>query len=353
MKKWRVAGINFDQLHMEQLLRLVGGDMRAELVGLCDDMPERMAPAASEHGVPADALFTDVDECMTRTRPDLVILCPAAGRRVELVEKIAKYDCAVILDKPFAVSVEQARRMVELLGSERTFVVNWPLGFYPEHRLAKETIDRGVIGNVREVHYFGGNRGPIYVREGDERDATPEEKAQSWWYGIESGGSLMDYLGYGVTLGAWFMDCRLPEDVMTVTDAASPSQVDEHSVTVARFKGGISTYRTRWGTITDPWLIQTQPKSGFIVVGEKGTIASYDYEGGIHVQTRREPQPVWLAADEATVPRLNIVQYMIDCLANGQGVTGPCSAKISLVGQQVMDAAKRSAREGKAVSPKG
>ena len=38
-----------------------------------------------------------------------------------------------------------------------------------------------------------------------------QEKASSWFYQkSKGGGSLQDYLGYGTTLGTWFMGGRAP-----------------------------------------------------------------------------------------------------------------------------------------------
>ena len=47
-KKFRIAGINFDHFHMGDLLRMVHEHPDAEIVGICDEQPERMARGAAE-----------------------------------------------------------------------------------------------------------------------------------------------------------------------------------------------------------------------------------------------------------------------------------------------------------------
>ena len=94
----------------------------------------------------------------------------------------------------------------------------------------------------------------------------------------KGGGSLLDYLGYGVTLGSWFLNGRVPIEVTCVCDEPAGLHVDEHSITIARYDFGVSKFETRWGTYTDPWIHQPQPKCGFVLVGTEGTISSYDYE---------------------------------------------------------------------------
>ena len=109
----------------------------------------------------------------------------------------------------------------------------------------------------------------------------------------------------GVTLGAWFHGGRAPIEVTTVVDEPPGLEVDEHSITVARYVVGLSKYETRWGTFSDPWTHQPQPKCGFVVVGREGTISSYDYEPTIRVQTKAQPEAHDLPVDTLQAPRRN------------------------------------------------
>ena len=47
MSKLKVVGINFDHMHMGDLLRQVQEHPDAEIVGICDEQPERMATTAA------------------------------------------------------------------------------------------------------------------------------------------------------------------------------------------------------------------------------------------------------------------------------------------------------------------
>jgi glucose-fructose oxidoreductase len=122
-------------------------------------------------------------------------------------------------------------------------------------------------------------------------------------------------------------------------------EVDEHSLTVARYPNGLSKFETRWGTYTDPWTHQPQPKCGFVLVGTEGTLSSYDYEKTVRIQTPRQPEGVDLPVPKLTAPLSNPVEYFLHCLAEGTSVEGPLSPAISRVGQQIVDTAFRSAQE--------
>jgi len=354
MKNWKIAGLSFDHMHMGDLLRMAHEHPRAEIVGLCDEDPARMADAARRFGVPAGRQYTDHRRCLEETAPDIAILCPATARHAEWVERVAPYGAHVLVEKPMAASLADADRMIRAMeATGKTLVINWPIVWVPAHRTAMRLVDEGAIGRVVGVHYHGGNRGPLrHLAEKAEvsEEEAARQKAGSWWYRRESGGgSLLDYLGYGATLGTWFHGGRAPLEVTTVVDEPAGLEVDEHSVTVARYESGLSKFETRWGTFTDPWTHQTQPKCGFVVTGTEGTIASYDYEGVVRLQTRAEPEIHELPADELHAPQQNPIQYLIHCLETGEPVAGPLSPALSRTGQRIVDSAVLSAREKRTV----
>ena len=78
-KIWRIAGINFDHFHMGDLLRMAVEHPHVELVGINDEKPDRMQEAIGKLGVPRERSFTDYRACLVKTKPDVVILCPAAS----------------------------------------------------------------------------------------------------------------------------------------------------------------------------------------------------------------------------------------------------------------------------------
>jgi glucose-fructose oxidoreductase len=355
MKTYRFAGVNFDHMHMGDLLRRVQDHPNAEIVGIADESAARMEEAAQGFGLPAERVFTDYRRCLEETRPDVVILCPATGRHAEWTEKVAPFGAHVLMEKPFAGSLAEADRMIAAVKKAgRQLLINWPLRWVAAHVTTKRLIDEGVIGQVIEVHFYDGNRGPlrhladkVEVSEDDAR----RRLADSWFYKkSEGGGSMLDYLGYGVTLGTWFRNGEAPIEVTAVARPSDHFDIDDQSMTIARYARGLSKFETRWGTFTDPWITQPQPKCGFVIVGTAGTIASYDYEKTIRVQTREQPEGREVAVDELKAPGQNVIQYFINCLETGAPIEGPLSPEISRIGQQIVDSAIKSAAERRTVA---
>ncbi|MBI5092081.1 MAG: Gfo/Idh/MocA family oxidoreductase [Candidatus Hydrogenedentes bacterium] len=355
MKTWRVAGINFDHMHMGDLLRQAHEHPSAEIVGISDETLERMQSVITNFGIAPERVFTDYRRCIEATKPDIVILCPATAKHGEWTEKVAPFGTHIIMEKPFAASLPEANRMIAAVkATGKQLAINWPLRWYPPHVTTKRLIDEGRIGDVIEVHYYDGNRGPMW-HVADKVENTPEvvarEKGKSWFYRkADGGGSLLDYLGYGVTLGTWYHGGRAPIEVTSMVDEPAGLEVDEHSVTIARYASGLSKYETRWGTFTDPWTLQPQPKCGFVVVGSKGTISSYDYEKTIRVQTPDCPEGKEIPVDALEAPNRHPIEYVIDRLETGKPIEGPLSPIIARIGQQIVDTAIQSAREKRSVS---
>ena len=213
MAKYGVLGISFDHMHMGDLLRQVAEHPDAEIAGIFDPDRARMQSAIDTFGIPEERVFVDLDACLAATRADLAIVCSATSAHADTVETIAPHGLHVMVEKPFAASVADARRMIEAMAeSGRRLAINWPAAWSPPHNAAKRLIDEGAIGELIEIHYYGGNRGPLFHLADKvevSRDEVEAQKASSWWYRKASGGgSLLDYLGYGTTLGTWYMGGR-------------------------------------------------------------------------------------------------------------------------------------------------
>jgi len=354
-RKWKIAGINFDHFHMGDLLRMAAQHPDAEIVGVSDEDLSRVATAVEKLSIPADRVFADWRKCLEETQPDLVILCPATGNHALWTENVARYGVNILMEKPFAANLADADRMTTAMGKTgKILAINWPLRWVPAHATAKRLIDAGAIGEVLEVHYYDGNRGPMrHLADKVEvpLEIADREKAKSWFYKKEAGGgSMLDYLGYGTTLGTWYMNGRAPIEVTAVVDEPAGLEVDEHSVTIARYETGLSKFETRWGTLTDSWTFQPQPKCGFVLVGASGTIASYDYEKTVRLQTNAEPAGRDVPADELAPGFGNPIEYVLQCLQTAAPVEGPLSPRIARIGQQIVDSAVLSARERRTVA---
>ncbi|SIN86909.1 Gfo/Idh/MocA family protein [Vannielia litorea] len=345
----KIAGISFDHMHMGDLLRMVHAHPEAEICALYDPDRAKMQAAVAAFDVPEERVFTDLDAALG-TAPDLAILCSSTASHAEMAERIAPTGTNLFVEKPFAATAADARRMIAAMaaGGGR-MAINWPLRWVESHVTAKEIIEAGTIGELLEVRSYGGNRGPLF-HLADKVEVTPEEverqKPESWWYKKASGGgSLLDYLGYGATLGTWYMEGAAPLEVTCVIDETPGIEVDQHSITICRYATGLSRMETRWGTFTDPWITQPQPRCGFTFIGSDGTLVSHDYADHVTLQTRARPEIHAVPVTPLPAGETNPIEYVLSRLRSGAPIEGPLDPALCLTAQRIIDTAAKSAAE--------
>lgn len=353
----KIVGLSFDHMHMGDLLRQSFEHPDAQIVGVADTNSNNVAAvqsAARNFGLTPDQVFDDYASCLEQTRPDIAVLCPAIADHARLTELAASFGAHVLVEKPFAFSLSDADRMIaacEQNGVE--LAINWPSVWFPVYDTANRVITQGTIGKVTEVHHYGGNSGPLKHLadkvEVGEQEAN-RRKNESWFYKkAAGGGSLIDYMGYGATLGTWFLGGAAPMQISTMWDIPPGLEVDEHSLTAAKYATGISKFETRWGTFSNPWQLQPQPRCGFNIVGEGGTISAYDYDDFVRVQTASHPEGVEIPAQKLVFPNSNPIEHFIAHI-QGRAELHPClTPRVCRIGQQIVDTAIASATQERAL----
>lgn len=347
----RVIGVGFDHMHIGDQLKTAIDHPEVEVVGAYDTSPERMAGVLADLGLDVPA-STDLGELVAQTKPDLAFVCSTTADHPGLVKQLAAAGVHCILEKPFGDSLGAVEEMVRAGAEAGTLVlVNWPLAWYPSHRTAYRLVSDGVIGDVQQVHFYDGNRGPLkHGHAKIELDETEEGRQSSWWYSkAAGGGSLRDYLGYGVTLGVWFRGGGLPEAVTSAWHVPAGLEVDEQSVTIAHYPTGLSVFETRWGTGSDPWTRQPQPSCGFVLNGTNGSISSWDFDDGVTLQLADGPHER-VPLDEIAPEDANALANVVAHLRTGRPLDLPLTAHISAEGHRIVEAAARSAESRVTVS---
>jgi len=278
-RTFRLIGVGFDHMHIGDQLTVATMHPQIDLVGVWDRDETRARAVLNDLSL--DCRYTsDLAELITLSQADIAVVCSTTAEYPELVEMLASAGIHAVIEKPMANSLIAAERLLASAHQHGVILAtNWPLAWYPSHRTLYRLVSEGTIGRVEQVHFYDGNRGPLYHSHGKKEVVpTTSEKAESWWYQPESGGgSMRDYLGYGTTLATWLRQGQMPTAVTAAWHIPSGLRVDEQSVTVGHYADGLSVFQTRWGTFTDPWTQQPQPGCGFVVTGTAGSIASWDY----------------------------------------------------------------------------
>lgn len=124
-----------------------------QVVAACDPSEEAQRAAREEFGIPF--VTGELDALLERDDIDIIDLAVHAAQRLPLVERIVKAKKPILSQKPFAMKMEDAVRMVELCEEAGVpLMVNQQARWAPAHRALRVLLDRGVIGHVYSVTHF-------------------------------------------------------------------------------------------------------------------------------------------------------------------------------------------------------
>ena len=127
-----------------------------QVVAACDVVAERARRLAADFDIPS--WTTRIEEVLERSDVHIVDLAVHPGDRMALVAKIAAAGKHILSQKPFALSLADARRMVALCNEAGiTLMINQQARWAPAHRALRVLLDRGVLGRLYSVVYLNRN----------------------------------------------------------------------------------------------------------------------------------------------------------------------------------------------------
>lgn len=186
-----VAGLTHGHVsaHLREWQRLDN----ATVVGYAETDPELRAKYAER--LAGATAFDSLERLLDEARPDILSVCNETINHVTVVEAAAARGVHCILEKPMAISLQQAQRM--LIAATRygvQIIVNWPTHWGNRQVLAAlRLVQDGAIGRLYEVRHRGGSTKPT-AREADA--------FFRWLYQptINGAGAYADYCGYGIDM---------------------------------------------------------------------------------------------------------------------------------------------------------
>jgi len=137
-------------------IREVRASPEFELVGCVDTDREALA-AVENLSVPASSCFQDLNEAIDRTSCRAVIVATSADQHVGPCESSIARDLPVLVEKPFALSLTDARRLVQLSEQQKVpLLVAQNYRYLRSFRAARRIIAEARLGAVHLIscQYF-------------------------------------------------------------------------------------------------------------------------------------------------------------------------------------------------------
>ena len=117
----------------------------ADLAAVVDPVEGARAWATTELRLPRDWAFAALDDAIEEVGPDAVlVITPPETHRTAVLTALAA-GCHVLVEKPLATTIEDARELVAAERANRLLVVSQNYRFRPPARAAQEAIADGVL----------------------------------------------------------------------------------------------------------------------------------------------------------------------------------------------------------------
>jgi len=334
----RVAIVGLVHGHVHGFLSQYQHRPEMEIVAVVEPDPKLRSAAATRYGFQAAQLFADLDEMIAKTHAQAVLVYTSTYDHRRIVETCAHHGVHVMMEKPLAVSLEDALAMQKAARAGNIHVlVNYETSWYPSNHAAYDLVRNGSLGDVRKVVVHDGHKGP--------KEIGVEPEFLSWLTDpkLNGGGALFDFGCYGADLMTWLMDGQRPQTVTAVTQQIKPeiySRVDDEATVVLTYPKALAIIQASWN-----WPIDRKDMEVYGQTGQAITVKRED----IRVHRAGENQEQQLAAKPIPAPYDDELSYLRAVIVDGAKEDVLSSLDTNVTVTEILDAARRSAKEGKTI----
>src|SRR5580704_15285188 len=179
-----------------------------QIFGIAEPDSKLSAFYESKFALAHNIFFASVEEMLDKSKPQAVLVYTNTFDHRSVVEVCARHGVPVMMEKPLAVSIEDARTMQAAAQRGKIQVlVNYETTWYRSNRAAYDLVRENAIGDIRKVVIHDGHSGP--------KEINVEPWFLAWLTDpkLNGAGALFDFGCYGADLMTWLMDNQRPDTV--------------------------------------------------------------------------------------------------------------------------------------------
>jgi predicted dehydrogenase len=311
--------------------QILGGQGLVEVTYACDRREERESIMRQRYHVPT--FTTDPAILLASEQVDAVLVLTSMPEHGRLAIQALQAGKHVLVEKPMAVTLEEAQALVEASQNSQGLLVCAPfVTLSPTYRTILARVQRGDIGRVISARARYGHAGPTWG---------------SWYY--QNGGAIFDLAPYNLaSLTGLLGPARR---VLAMTGTAIPDRIVDGAATLSKVEDNahilIDFGDAIFAVVTTGFTMQQYRCPALELYGSSGTLQmmgdDWDPEGYELFQNSagawqiyKETDPGWLWTDG--------LRHLVECIQNGQKpLVTPEQAYHVL---EIMVKAKLSGRDG-------
>ena len=336
-----IFGLSHDQAG--GFLTVLRSHADASLVAIVETNQNLIAKYKSRFNLDQSLFFNDFASMQAKTHPQAVAVFDPTVEHRGVVEDCAARGIDVLLEKPLAINLAEARLIAAAAAKGHIqVIVDFETTWYPGNQTAYEIVrNRRGIGAVRKIVVRAGHRGPKEIGCSPEFLAWLTDPAQS------GGGALIDFGCYGANLLTWLMDGELPASVTAVTQHIRPqiyTNVEDEATVVLEYPGTHAIIEASWNWPYEVRDLQIYGSDGYVLVPQPDVVRVRK-AGSAESQIKILPPP----EGEGTSDDLS---YFLAVIRRQIQPSGMASLDLNLKVMEIMDAARESARTGRRIELK-
>ena len=308
-----------------------------QIVGIAEPDRQLAAKYAAKFGLDQSLLFSDLEDMLRKTHPQAVLAYTDTYDHRRVVEICARYGVHVMMEKPLAVSAEDAHAIEAAARHGKIQVlVNYETTWYRSNRAAYDLVHDQSIGEIRKFVAHDGHQGPQEIGVGPEFLAWLNDPK------LGGGGALYDFGCYGADLITWLMDGRRPATVTAVTQQIKPNlypRVDDEATVILTYPRAQAILQASWNWPFDRKDIEVYGQTGYVL-----TVRHDDVR--VRLKGKDEQQ---IAAKPLPPPYDDSLAFFSAVIRGQVSPDGPSSLETNVVVAEILDAARRSAASGTSI----
>jgi glucose-fructose oxidoreductase len=322
----------------------VGGFLRQnqqrtdiQIVGVAEADKKLSEFTAQKYGLSPDIFFATVDEMLDKTHPQAVLVYTNTFDHRSVVEACARHGVPVMMEKPLAVSNEDARAMQAAAQRAKIPVlVNYETTWYRSNRAAYDLVHDNSIGDVRKVVVHDGHSGP--------KEINVEPWFLAWLTDpkLNGAGALFDFGCYGADLMTWLMDNRRPDTVTAVTQRIKPDiypHVDDEATIILTYPKAQAILQASWNWPFDRKDMEVYGQTGYAITVKRDAV---------RVRLAKQDEKL-VDAKPLDSRESDSVNYLRAVVLDGMKPEGLSSLETNMIVTEILDAARQSAATGKTI----
>ena len=307
------------------------------IVGIAEPDRQLTAQFAKRYGLAPSLFYSDLEEMLKATHPQAVLAYTNSYDHRRVVEICARYGVPVMMEKPLAVSLEDARAIDKASREGKIQVlVNYETTWYRSNQAAYDLAHENAIGEIRKVVVHDGHEGPKEIGVGPEFLAWLTDPK------LNGAGALFDFGCYGADLMTLLMDGRRPDSVTAVTQQIKPDiypRVDDEATIILTYPRAQAIVQASWN-----WPFSRKDME---VYGQKGYAITVGRDE-LRVRLSKKEEKL-TEAKPLAAPHEDSVSYLRAVVLGGLKPAGPSALETNVIVTEILDAARQSAATGKTV----